>query len=424
MTPRPRKPWSKTIEEAGVSVRLFERGALIYRDVRLEDGTRDKKSLGHGDRALAEQQARALARRLSELRFAGHSGVVTLGQLAALYERDRLPLLAPTRRKAVAGMLRLLEQHFGRAYELDDLSQHAVDGYVRARQTGGLLSPRHRTKHVGVGAGTVRNELHLLGTMIRWGQAHKIAGRRLISGDPMAGIVVPSEKNAKRPVATVDRYNALAAVADRVEPTGRFRCVLAIARTTGRRIAAICALKRSEVLLTMAQVRRALAAAGMDLSHADHWPHGAIMWASASDKLGFEAITPISSIARLALDAYLRTRPSVGDAPLFPGLEDVTKPIGKEIAGYWLRRAEKLAELDHMERGGYHALRRLWASERRHLPSQDVAAAGGWRSLQVMRASYMHADAQTVYSVVESPSTGPNQGPPETEHTSSQRVTR
>jgi integrase len=72
------------------------------------------------------------------------------------------------------------------------------------------------------------------------------------------------------------------------------------------------------------------------------------------------------------------------------------------MAGYWLSKAEKLAKLEHMERGGYHAFRRAWASERRHLPAQDVAAAAGWRSLQVMRTAYMHADAQTVYSVVES----------------------
>jgi hypothetical protein len=33
---------------------------------------------------------------------------------------------------------------------------------------------------------------------------------------------------------------------------------------------------------------------------------------------------------------------------------------------------------------------------------EDVAAAAGWRSLQAIRTAYMHADAQTVCSVVES----------------------
>jgi integrase len=415
MMARAKKPWSKTIEEGGVAVRLFERGDTIYRDIRLEGGVRDKKSLGHGDRSLAEQQARALARRVSELRFAGHSGLLTFGQLAALYERDRVPVLAPARQRGVRGMLRLLEQHFGRSFDLNDFSQHTVDAYVRARSSGKVKSARHRTPRAGVSAGTIRNELHLLGAMIVWGQSVKIGGRRLIGGDPMAGIIIPAEKNARRPIATEARYRALLAVADTVEPSGRFRCVLTLARMTGRRIAAICQLRRSDVLLSVSEMRRALAAGGMDLAHADHWPSGAIVWPASTDKLGFESITPISAEARAALEAYLRSRPSLGDAPLFPGLEDVTKPIKKEIAGYWLSKAEIAAELDHMERGGYHQFRRLWASERRHLPAQDVAAAGGWRSLHVMRTAYQQADAQTVHSVVESRPGGPTQGPASTE---------
>lgn len=78
------------------------------------------------------------------------------------------------------------------------------------------------------------------------------------------------------------------------------------------------------------------------------------------------------------------------------------------LAGYWLRRAETLAGLPKLERGAFHAFRRLWASERRHLPAQDVAAAGGWRSLQVMRSAYQHADAETVFSVVAGPGSGPD----------------
>jgi integrase len=358
------------------------------------------------DRALAEDQARALAIRLAELRYAGHRGAVTIGQLIALYERDRVPLLTPARQRNVRGMLRLRERHFTRSYELDDLSQHAIDRYVKARPSGALKSPRHRTPRAGVGAGTVRNELHLLQTMTRWAQSYKVSGRRLLAGDPMAGIVIPAEKNAKRPVANEARYQALVKVADRADPTGRFRCVLALARTTGRRIRAICELRASDVLRSREAMRRALAQYGMDLAFADLWPHGAIRWPSSTDKLGFEAITPISQQARAALDAYLTRHPQVGEAPLLPGADDATQPIKKEIAYQGLRRAEKLAKLEHLERGGYHTFRRAWASERRHLPAQDVAAAAGWRSLEVMRCAYMYADAETVLKVVESAPTG------------------
>ena len=58
------------------------------------------------------------------------------------------------------------------------------------------------------------------------------------------------------------------------------------------------------------------------------------------------------------------------------------------------------------------------------LAAHDVTAAGGWRSLQVMRASYMHADAEGVLSAVESRATGPTQGPPDQQAATPQRVTK
>ena len=60
-----------------------------------------------------------------------------------------------------------------------------------------------------------------------------------------------------------------------------------------------------------------------------------------------------------------------------------------------LTRAETLAKLPKLERGGFHAYRRLWASERRHLPDVDVAKAGGWRDLATMKRSYQQPDPAT-----------------------------
>jgi hypothetical protein len=39
-------------------------------------------------------------------------------------------------------------------------------------------------------------------------------------------------------------------------------------------------------------------------------------------------------------------------------------------------------------------------SERKHLPSRDVAAAGGWRDLRTMERSYQRADEHTLLAVV------------------------
>ena len=84
--PRKRKLWTRTLEESGVSVRLYERepGGTIYRGVWNGD-SRDRKSLGHADRKLAERQARELAKLVAELQHAGRVGAVTFGQLVSLY---------------------------------------------------------------------------------------------------------------------------------------------------------------------------------------------------------------------------------------------------------------------------------------------------------------------------------------------------
>ena len=190
---RRRKLWAKVVEQAGVSVRLYERGGTVYREVRLEGGAKDRKSLKYGDRALAEQQARSLARRLSELRHAGHSGPVTLGQLAALYDQQRLPLLSAAHQRTVRGQLALLLEHFGRAFLVNDLSQHHVDAYVAAWRSGTIASARHRTAEPGVRDGTIRNELHRMTAMLRWARGHKVGGRRLLSGNPLKGVTIPQE---------------------------------------------------------------------------------------------------------------------------------------------------------------------------------------------------------------------------------------
>jgi integrase len=403
MTPRKRKLWSRTIEESGISVRLYERepGGVIYRDVWNGD-TRDRKSLGHADRKLAEQQARELARRVADLRFAGHRGAVTFGQLVGLYRLHRFPQLSAVRQQAVKGYFGLLERHFPVDRVVDELGQPDVDSYAQARRSGALVSPRHRTGETGVHEGTIRNELHLLTSVIAWGQTHRVGGKRLITVDPLHGVTLPREKNAKRPIATEERYRKLLEKAELAEPTGRFRLVLTLARETGRRINSICKLSVRDILLSRDQMATALGAARLPLAWADQWPHGAILWRAANDKKGYESVAPLSAAARAALDAYLARYPMAGDVPLIPGRGKPEQAANKEIAGYWLTKAERLAKLPKLARGGFHPFRRLWASERRHLPAQDVAAAGGWRSLAVMRHAYQHADAAGMMSVVDS----------------------
>lgn len=54
-----------------------------------------------------------------------------------------------------------------------------------------------------------------------------------------------------------------------------------------------------------------------------------------------------------------------------------------------------------VQRGSlWHACRRKWATERKHLPDVDVAAAGGWKTVQTLKSAYQHADGDTMLRVV------------------------
>jgi hypothetical protein len=68
-----------------------------------------------------------------------------------------------------------------------------------------------------------------------------------------------------------------------------------------------------------------------------------------------------------------------------------------------LRKAEALAGLKPQEGSLWHAYRRKWATERKHLPDVDVAAAGGWKDVSCLKTAYQQADPGTVLRVVLEP---------------------
>lgn len=90
----------------------------------------------------------------------------------------------------------------------------------------------------------------------------------------------------------------------------------------------------------------------------------------------------------------------MGKGPLFPDPQDPQEPVGYYDAATWLRSAEEKAELDPREGSLWHAYRRLWASSRNDLPNVDVAQAGGWASLEVLKMAYHRPDDETMVRVV------------------------
>jgi integrase len=224
-----------------------------------------------------------------------------------------------------------------------------------------------------------------------WQDEH---GRYLMRENPVRGYPLPTEPNVRRPVASQDRFEALRAVSDQVPMENRWRGrrdpqrsylseVLDVVNGTGRRISAICQLRYEDLRL-------------------EQKPHGAIRWPAATDKQGKESTIPIRAEVRRALERVLAERPGLGAAYLFPAPESPERPITKDRARAWLRAAEKLAGLPHTEWSGFHAFRRKWATERKHLPTVDVAAAGGWIGTDTLIRCYQQADEATMLAVVMS----------------------
>ena len=189
-----------------------------------------------------------------------------------------------------------------------------------------------------------------------------------------------------------DRYEAGRAVAGRITMEQRWDGkrttvrsylseILDIVNGTGRRISPVCSVRYRDLRPDQAQ-------------------HGAILWPAVTDKTGRETLVPISPTVRAAIDRVLAERPGIGGAYLFPSPIGPDQPIRYELASGWLMKAEKIAEAPKHGGSLWHAYRRKWATERKHLPDVDVAAAGGWTETDSLKQCYQQADEATMLRVV------------------------
>jgi len=126
-------------------------------------------------------------------------------------------------------------------------------------------------------------------------------------------------------------------------------------------------------------------------------------WRAEHDKKGFEQVVVMSDAVRDALSAQRKAHPAIGKTAVFPAPKDPTKPCNRHLFDDWLRRAYKLAKIVPQRRGMWHSIRRKWATERKGYPVKDVAAAGGWKTEEVLMTSYQQADAETIKNVVLHP---------------------
>ena len=67
-----------------------------------------------------------------------------------------------------------------------------------------------------------------------------------------------------------------------------------------------------------------------------------------------------------------------------------------------MAQAERVAKVPKLKGSLWHAYRRKWPSERKHMPLTDVAAVGGWKDVETLLKCYSQADRNTVLSVMRS----------------------
>jgi integrase len=376
-----RKCWSKSVGERGAKVRLYEDrpGGPLFRSVYV-NGKEVRKSLGHRDKELAIRQAYELLHSLLANEQALDHETLTIGMLAQLYlESPQHLSKKPRTQRADQRCLERVIAFLGSTRDVATLSESDVRRYTLARRKG---DPTLKGVTPGrpVRDRAVELDLVMLMTALNWATRERTtAGRRLLRENPLTGVRLPKEKNPERPVMSHDVYLNLLRVAPRVHPL--LPLALIVAEGTGRRISAWRNLVWDDV----------------------GFESGTIHWRAEHDKKGFEGVMPMSSSVQAALLAQRKAQAAIGGAPVFPSPKDPTKPCSRHLFDAWLRRAHRLAKIVPQRRGMWHPIRRKWATERKGYPVKDVAAAGGWKTEEVLMTSYQLADAETIKNVVLHP---------------------
>lgn len=400
------KPWKFTAGARGYQCTVYERvpGGMLWARVwdptlygAAKGGLR-RASLEHRNKAAARAYATAQAAKLEQGTCGLMIGRVTLARVLAAYRTHHSPTKTPKQQLEDERRVELWTRVLGADRDPHKITRQDLQEFSAARLAGaidGRGNPVEADKRRLLRARPVEADIDWLRWLCNWAMGWQDEhGRLLMRENPLHGFKAASEKNPRRAVASTDRYEAVRAVADQVTmevrwdgPRRRQRSylteILDLAAGTGRRITAICSLRAEDLRLQPAPAA----------------PHGAIRWPAGTDKMGRETIVPISPEVRSALLRVLEGRGLQGGY-LFPCPTSADRPVTKTLAGKWLRRAEALAKLEPQEGSAFHAYRRGWATARKHLPLPDVAAAGGWKGTVALQRSYLHADEQTMLTVV------------------------
>lgn len=101
-----------------------------------------------------------------------------------------------------------------------------------------------------------------------------------------------------------------------------------------------------------------------------------VHWRAEADKKGYKWHVPMPASFFEEVKRYQREFGAVGGF-VFAAPKARDGITDRHLFDKWLSIAEKKAGLQKLDGSLWHAYRRKWAIERKHLPLRDVAAAGG-----------------------------------------------
>jgi integrase len=367
----------------------MRRGGQFYRSVWVPGRGKDRRCLHTSDKREAERLGRALLATLLQGTVPAAPVQLTLGELWRRYSTECAPFRAASVRWRAEAETKadVLLSYFGSDCKVRDLVPDDQTAYTIARRAGGIrIDDTHVTR--AVRARAVESDLAHLHRMLNWAVTVRAQGVRLLDANPLAGTKRVHETSPRRPMTTWERFTKTRAamrdfaVAAADDDLARVRWLkmefaLVLAEATGRRLGSIRQLHWQDIDLERATIH----------------------WRAEADKKGQDWDIPIPAALVEEIRGFRRALAAVGGL-CFPAEQDPTAPMDRKQFDKWLRRAETEAEVPKLLGGLWHPYRRKWATERKHLPIVDVAAAGGWRDKATLLECYTQPTNDALLAVM------------------------
>jgi integrase len=324
---------------------------------------RMRQSLGHRDRTLAVRQAKAIAAKLAAV--SGLQREISLRSLFDIYVREVTPRKGATKQHHDRRAAEIFLQFFGADRSAIALNLRDWEGFVDARR-GGEIGPGDHPHPVRDRA--VEYDLSWLRAVFHWATKAGRDGEPLLSRNPIAGYPMPRERNPIRPIVTEEQYQALCRAAASMD--WRLALALVMANETGHRISAIRQLRWSDIELEQGRIR----------------------WRAEHDKIGFEHLTPMSTVLGGALRVARGSGPGIGEVWVLPSIRRPDRPCPKGTLDKWFDEAAERAGLTLPAKSGWHSLRRKFATELKDVPLRDLCYLGGWKDPKTLLSCYQQPD--------------------------------